>query len=80
MFLNSFNYFRAIAILLIVAGHSYEIAGINIYNLNFFEKLAVNLISGGTTLFVFISGFLFPFLKFYLLSIYRLIKNTINLM
>lgn len=59
MYLNSFNYFRGIAILLIVAGHSYEIAGIDILNLSFFEKLAVNLISGGTTLFVFISGFLF---------------------
>ena len=59
MFLNSFNYFRAITILLIVAGHSTDLAGININNLNFYGKIALNLIDGGTVLFVFISGFLF---------------------
>ncbi|CAN4273224.1 Acyltransferase 3 [Methylophilaceae bacterium] len=75
MFLNSFNYFRAIAILLIVAVHSYEIAGINIYNLNFFEKLAVNLISGGTTLFVFISGFLFHHIFLSKFSYLKFIKS-----
>jgi hypothetical protein len=59
MFLVSLNYFRAIAILSIVAGHCYDIAGINIGTLTFGEKIAVNLITGGTALFVFISGFLF---------------------
>jgi surface polysaccharide O-acyltransferase-like enzyme len=55
MFLNSFNHFRAIAIILIVAGHSYvEIPFNTVFN-NFLQ----NLITGGTTLFVFISGFLF---------------------
>ena len=57
MFLNSFNHFRAITILIIVAGHSYSIAGLNINS--FSEKVIENLITGGTSLFVFISGFLF---------------------
>jgi hypothetical protein len=59
MFLVSLNYFRAIAIIIIVAGHCYDIAGINISTLTYGEKIAVNLITGGTALFVFISGFLF---------------------
>lgn len=55
MYLNSFNHFRAIAIILIVAGHSYvDIPFDTVFN-NFLR----NLITGGTTLFVFISGFLF---------------------
>jgi peptidoglycan/LPS O-acetylase OafA/YrhL len=57
MFLNSFNYFRAVAIILIVAGHTYRLGGLKIDT--FWEATIVNLISGGTSLFVFISGFLF---------------------
>lgn len=56
-FLASLNYFRAVSILFIVMGHSYGIAGIHADSL--FEKVVVNIITGGTTLFVFISGFLF---------------------
>lgn len=59
MFLISINYFRAIAILLIVMGHSYYLAGINFEQLTLSEEVFINLITGGTTLFVFISGFLF---------------------
>lgn len=55
MFLNSFNHFRAIAIVFIVAGHSFSKIVIN----SDLEKVLVNLICGGTALFVFISGFLF---------------------
>lgn len=55
MRLNYFDNFRAIAILLIVAGHSYGSWAID----TFPEKIAANLISGGTALFVFISGFFF---------------------
>jgi surface polysaccharide O-acyltransferase-like enzyme len=55
MFLNSFNHFRAIAIIFIVAGHSF----INIQFNNEFDNFIRNIISGSTTLFVFISGFLF---------------------
>lgn len=56
-YLNSINYFRGIAIVLIVAGHCYAIAGWQIDT--FGERVIANLITGGTALFVFISGFLF---------------------
>lgn len=55
MKINSLTYFRGVAILLIVAGHSYGHWVIN----SFSEKVLANLITGGTALFVFISGFLF---------------------
>lgn len=55
MRLNYFDYFRAIAILLIVAGHSYGPWAIDTLP----EKVVANLITGGTALFVFISGFFF---------------------
>lgn len=55
--IKSLEYFRAIAIAFIVAGHFYYIANIKIDN--FFELVIQNIIFGGTTLFVFISGFLF---------------------
>jgi probable poly-beta-1,6-N-acetyl-D-glucosamine export protein len=57
MFLNSFNYFRGIAILCIVAGHTYWVARWNTDQT--WERFIANLITGGTLLFVFISGFLF---------------------
>lgn len=57
MFINSINYFRGIAILLIVAGHSYTLAGF--VPSNIFERTTANLLTGGTALFVFISGFMF---------------------
>ena len=55
--LSSFVYFRTFAIIIIVAGHSYGLA--------LFARddpasiFAGNLITGGTTFFVFISGYLF---------------------
>lgn len=55
MRLISFDYFRGIAILFIVAGHSYGPWGIN----SFSERVLANIITGGTALFVFISGFFF---------------------
>lgn len=71
MFIPSIHYFRGIAIVTIVIGHCYQIANfpqrftinfdtnaINIL-LGLTEKTIGNLISGGTSLFVFISGFLF---------------------
>ncbi len=57
MFINSINYFRGIAILLIVAGHSYTLAGFAPSNP--LERTTANLLTGGTALFVFISGFMF---------------------
>lgn len=55
--LNSLSYFRAIAITIIVAGHFYPVLGIN--HESFLNRALINLITGGTALFVFISGFLF---------------------
>lgn len=55
MRLHSFDYFRGLAIVFIVAGHSY---GPWVAH-SFFEKIVASLISGGTTFFVFISGFFF---------------------
>ncbi|MGB7249337.1 MAG: acyltransferase family protein, partial [Phormidesmis sp.] len=57
MFLNSINHFRAIAIIIIVAGHCFYLADISFNTLP--ERSFGNLIAGGTVLFVFISGFLF---------------------
>lgn len=50
-----FDYFRGISILMIVASHSYDSWEIDTFG----ERTIVNLISGGTSLFVFISGFFF---------------------
>jgi len=55
-----FDYFRAIAILLIILGHCYN----NWQRDAAWEKTVVNLISGDTALFVFISGFFFHHIYF----------------
>lgn len=55
--LVSFDYFRGIAILFIVSGHSYGSWAID----SFGERVLANLITGGTALFVFISGFFFHY-------------------
>lgn len=57
MYLRSFEYFRAIAIMLIVIGHCYGISGWQISS--FTDRVVANILTGGTSLFVFISGFLF---------------------
>ncbi len=57
MRLNSFDYFRAIAIIFIVAGHSYTPWAID----TVIEKTVANLILGNTAFFVFISGFFFHY-------------------
>ena len=53
--LIAIDYFRGIAILFVVVGHCYGPWGIN----RFGEKVFANIITGGTSLFVFISGYLF---------------------
>jgi len=53
--IRALDHFRAIAILLVVAGHSYGPWVIDRGR----EKLLANLMNGGTSLFVFISGFFF---------------------
>lgn len=55
--LRSIEYFRALAIIFIVAGHFFYISDIKPSGL--FEQTIQNIIYGGTSLFVFISGFLF---------------------
>jgi len=57
MFVNSINHFRAVAIVIIVAGHVYAMKGQ--LGDNLFEAIFVNITVGCTSLFVFISGFLF---------------------
>ncbi|MGI6655633.1 MAG: acyltransferase family protein [Desulfobulbus sp.] len=56
-YLRSIEYYRAVAITLIVAGHCYHLCGWRFTTLP--EHALANIISGCTTLFVFISGFLF---------------------
>ena len=51
-------YFRAIAILLIVAGHAFGVSGIRVGSGN----LISDLVQGSTALFVFISGFIFDYI------------------
>ena len=59
-FLNSINYFRGIAIIIIVMTHSYGIAHWNVYqNASLFEKLFYSLNLNGSVFFVFISGYLY---------------------
>ena len=55
--LYAFDNFRAIAIVLIVAGHSYGPWVID----TFTEKLIASFVTGGTALFVLISGFFFHY-------------------
>ena len=57
MFLTSFSYYRGIAIVLIVIGHCYGLSGWTFAS--YPERVLANILTGGTVLFVFISGFLF---------------------
>jgi hypothetical protein len=57
MYLNFINYFRATAIIFIVAGHCFMLSDFSFTS--DFGNVIVNLIIGGTSFFVFISGFLF---------------------
>ena len=56
-FINSINYFRGLAIVIIVLGHSFDLAHWNISNS--FEQLVYALSLNGTVYFIFISGFLY---------------------
>ncbi|NQY62914.1 MAG: acyltransferase [Alteromonadaceae bacterium] len=55
MRLEVFDKFRAVAIILIILDHSIQPWG----NHPYYEKLFITLVSGGSNLFVFISGFFF---------------------
>jgi len=58
MRLEVLDRFRAVSIMLIVVGHSMYPWGIN----TFPEKIIANIITGGSALFVFISGFFFHYI------------------
>ena len=74
-YLQHINYFRGIAIIFIVFGHCFNL-GISQYyqNTTLFAKLIRNLLPGGTTFFVFVSG-----LKFELTKLQSLISLQIDL-
>lgn len=66
-----FDYFRAIAILLIILGHCYNAWPRS----DIWDATLVNFISGGTALFVFISGFFFHHVYFAKYRYWSFIKN-----
>lgn len=76
MYLNSFDYFRAVTITIIVVGHCYDISGWQIES--FFDRTFANLVSGGTSLFVFISGFLFYHIFYHKFEYRSFIKKKIK--
>ena len=76
MFINSINHFRAIAILIIVSGHTYHISDLKFDS--FFENVIGNLITGGTINFVFISGFLFYSIFYNRFKYSQFIKSKIK--
>lgn len=57
--LNYINVFRGLAILLIVAGHTMQFGN----NGTWLNNVAFEVLTGGTALFIFISGFLFQHLS-----------------
>ena len=57
--LNYINVFRGLAILLIVAGHTMQFGNEN----TLLNKVVYEILTGGTALFIFISGFLFQHLS-----------------
>ncbi len=78
-FLNSINYFRGIAILIIVFGHSYGLSEININTL--FDRAFFSLMKHGSVYFIFISGFLFHhifFVKNADFSYLKFLKKKVN--
>ena len=66
-----FDYFRAFAILLIILGHCYNAWLRN----QLWESALVNIISGNTALFVFISGFFFHHVYFPKYNYWTLVKT-----
>ena len=64
-YLNHINYFRGIAIIFIVFGHCFNVGFSHYYqNSSQFAIFLRNLLPGGTTFFVFISGYLFHHIYF----------------
>jgi hypothetical protein len=76
MYLNFINYFRAIAIMIIVAGHCFTLSDFS-FTSNF-GNIILNLIVGGTSFFVFISGFLFHHVFYKNFNYSKFMKNKIK--
>lgn len=76
MYLNSINYFRAIAIMFIVAGHCLSLSDFSFHS--FFGDVILNIMTGGTTFFVFISGFLFYHVFYKNFNFYKFIKTKVK--
>lgn len=74
MRLVTFDYFRGLAILIIVAGHSYGPWVID----SFGERVIANLITGGSSLFVFISGFFFYYIFYERFSYKQFMSNKLK--
>ena len=76
MYLNFINYFRATAIIFIVAGHCFSISDFNFTS--DFGNIILNLLIGGTTFFVFISGFLFHHVFYKKFNFSKFMKNKVK--
>lgn len=61
-FLNSINYFRGLAIVIIVFGHSYGLSNVDVDTV--LDRAFFSLIKHGSVYFIFISGFLFHHIYF----------------
>ncbi|WP_191963507.1 acyltransferase family protein [Pseudotamlana haliotis] len=75
-FINSINHYRALAIVLIVSAHAFDISLVTIDT--FFESVIKNLISGGTINFVFISGFLFYTVFYHRFDFKKFLNNKVK--
>ncbi len=75
-FFNSINYFRGLAIIIIVLGHSFDLAQWETSN-SFFAQFIYSLSLNGTVYFVFISGFLYYHVFFHRFNYQKfLLKKT----
>jgi hypothetical protein len=76
MFIPSLNYFRGIAILAIVAGHCIPLSGWG--ESRFLERAMANVVLGGTSLFVFISGFFFHHVFYQKFDYFRFLRKKVS--
>ncbi|PWQ98710.1 acyltransferase family protein [Leucothrix arctica] len=76
VYLNSFGNFRAIAIILIVTVHTIGASGLK--NDSVLDAFFLNIILGSTSLFVFISGYMFHYVFYEKFSYGRFIKGKIK--
>lgn len=74
MFLKSIANFRGIAIITIVAGHMYETGSGG----DVLSSIIKNIITGGTSLFVFISGFMFYYVFYNRYNYKKFIINKLK--